>query len=108
VVRLHENSVTGTPLSDRLAASRRSAASMAICAEEAISIKCAEDWPANARMQRYCRDKQIVGLRSLSAPIPGASPELTVSIRRKCEADWPDDYNMRAYCLRRNGAAISR
>ncbi len=106
-LRLQENTVSGMPLSERLA-SRRSAASLATTAEEAIQLKCGNNWPGNTRMQRYCQDLQGAGLRNLEAPIPGASAELTVHIRRKCQSDWPDDYNMRAYCLRRNGALIGR
>lgn len=60
-----------------------------------IRAHCAEEWPDDYRMRKYCEDQQYEGLRNLLAR------QMTgpfARIREICAQEWPDDFRMRDYC----------
>lgn len=68
-------------------------------ADQIIEQKCAEEWPSDFRMRRYCQEQQREGIVTLSQGQPASvSQEAFVIIRGKCAEEWPRDFRMRAYC----------
>jgi hypothetical protein len=61
-----------------------------------IRGKCAQDWPDDYKMRKYCEDKQYQALRVLRSRSMVGEP--LAGIRTKCAAEWPDDFSMRDYC----------
>lgn len=68
-----------------------------------IRSHCADEWPDDFRMRKYCEDQQYEGLRALRAR------EMTgplAKIRSKCASEWPDDFKMREYCEKQQLKAL--
>ena len=60
-----------------------------------IRSKCANEWPDDYKMRKYCEDQQYKGLRALrSRQMTGYLSK----VRSKCANEWSDDYRMRDYC----------
>ena len=66
-----------------------------IAAAPMIRSKCANDWPDNFRMRKYCEDQQNESLRALRAR---QMTGILAKIRSKCANDWPDNFRKRNYC----------
>jgi hypothetical protein len=64
--------------------------------EDAISPKCAKDWPDDFVMRDYCEKRQHEAVAKIRARSMTSNDERT--IRTKCGRDWPDDFVMRDYC----------
>jgi len=60
-----------------------------------IRSHCAQEWPDDFKMRKYCEDQQYKGLRALrKRQMTGA----LAKIRSKCATEWPGDFKMRDYC----------
>jgi len=68
-----------------------------------IRPHCANQWPDDFTMRKYCEDQQYEGLRSLRGrQMTGG----LAKIRSKCAGDWPDDLMMRDYCEKQQLEAL--
>ncbi len=68
-------------------------------AVQIIQQKCAEEWPSDFKMRRYCGEQQQQGIAKLDRGMPtDIEPGAFRIIRGKCAAEWPRDFKMRAYC----------
>lgn len=68
-------------------------------AVQIIEQKCAEEWPNDFRMRKYCHDQQQKGIVQLMGSNPtDINPDALRIIRGKCAEEWPRDFRMRAYC----------
>lgn len=68
-------------------------------ANQIIEQKCAEEWPNDFRMRRYCQEQQLQGMAVLSkGQPPSVSHDAFIVVRGKCAEEWPRDFRMRAYC----------
>ena len=61
-----------------------------------IKAKCANEWPGDFSMQKYCAKTQKESYDKLQARAMNAEPFR--SIRSKCQQEWPQDYSMQNYC----------
>lgn len=100
---LVENTVEGRPYMP----AGRSGGVAASNFDDAIRIKCGNDWPGNTRMQNYCMQRQVDGFRRSQGSI-NATAEVSAAIRLRCEREYPDDYVMRAACHRVEASVAAR
>jgi hypothetical protein len=102
-VALVDNTVEGRPYMP----AQRHGGGAAASFDDAIRIKCGNDWPGNTRMQNHCMQRQVDAFRRSQGAI-SATPEVSATIRLRCEREWPDDYAMRAACQRVEARAVAR
>lgn len=102
-VDLVENTVEGRPYMP----AARSGGVAAANFDDAIRIKCGNDWPGNTRMQNHCMQRQVDAFRRSQGAID-ATPEVSAAIRLRCEREYPDDYSMRAACQRVEARVAAR
>ena len=81
-------------------------------AVQKIAARCAEQWPDDYRMQRYCRDQQLAaarrGIAAGYTSYPEGTPEWKVAAR--CAEQWRDgdtfDFRMINHCIEQQLQAL--